>query len=1008
MNINLRLFSMLMLLMFLSGTMLFGAINGENKFIMVGEVPTSQVDLGLYDIVSLPDLNNNGLEELLVCADRDPEGTGTDFYILERNANNELVKVWEYSYTNSYYSYGVEYGDVDGDGWIEIIGLCSASAGQKGVVFFEVDSTITDGYPLPAVPTYEFDLSGTGAAHDPYQAAVGNIDTDTNNELIICDIGLDKVFVLEDLNGDISNPNWNFEFTDDFDARSVVIGDLDNDGFKDFAVSGQPDCKLVIYENTGADDAYEVRFNKDLFPGAGAASAWRSLAYYDFNGDFIQEIIYPIYHSTGKVYIIDNPGELAGMTDANVHELAALGGRLTGCTTGNQEFTPSAATYDGRDIYITTRDGGILYDIEYIGGTGVFDAVDPNNYQTYTIYENSNAGLRGVATHSLGKSPDFDGDGRGDLVVIGTGSNSYMRLLEHEPANQLGMNIIYQDPSTEADPNDPVNSNPRNAVGNVDIDQDGKQEIFITEYTGQVHCYEATGNDNEFEWVWSDSSSKPIAGGGSTPRSLAVSDIDGNGRWELILNSAGQSDLHPDSAGVWFFEWDGVNDNGIGLSQGVPFTGGPTFILPQNLMDPRIVGGYYVSENMHAADIDGDGKMEYILANNGPGSASDGLIVLHCVDGTLDSGFPTFKADVWMRSDLALGGSPFGSGHGDTDGDGNMEAIFMIWDNLQFGFAEYLSEDSVEFFLSPKFDTLGGDAVFYNSLATGDLDGDGDDEIIGVTYSGPPRVFIINPPAGDLTKVDPYNPNHMTIVYVNGQFGGELGDPNNDGKWDLMIAEYRRSKVSALTLEGTDPMDANSWITSEVFYDDSWVPIPTPADYDSTAPSPDPSMNLYEFMLYHWNDGVHSLTDGSFAIKQLNDYDNDGEKEIWMDVIQSPFSDSWFLIAEATDVGIEVSKWKIIMPADYKLEDAYPNPFNANCTIKYSLPLDKNVNIKIYNMLGQVVKTLVDNKFQLKGEYKVTWDGTNDHGMLVASGTYIYSLEVGKHIKHTKRLSLVK
>ncbi len=1000
MKVNLRWFSIFMLLMFLSGTTLFGAINGENKFIMVGEVPQTVVGLGLYDIVSLPDLNNNGLEEVLVCADREPEGAGTDFYILERGANNELVKVWEYSYTNSYYSYGVDYGDVDNDGWIEIIGFCSADPGQAGVVFFEVDSTITDQYPLPATPTYQFDITGTGAGHGPYQGAVGNIDTDANMELIVTDYEKYKLYIFELLNGDIANPIWNTELIDSTTYTSrvsaVTIGDFDNDGFKDFAVAASPDCRLVIYENTGEEDKYEIRFDKQLKPGS-SNSAYRALTYWDFNGDFIQELIYCNYQSTGEVWLIDNPGELAGMTDANIHLLATLGGSLTGCTVGNQEFTPSAAIYDGYDIYISDRTNGKIYDIEYIGGTGVFDAVDPNNYKTYNIYTQSGTG-RGVAVHKLGKSPDYDGDGRGDMVIIGTGGNSYMRLLEHEPANQLGLNVIYQDP-----PGGPVNSNPRGAVANVDLDQDGKKEIYITQYTGKIFGYEATGKDNEFEYFWGDTTGKKV-GQASSPRDLAAGDIDGNGRWEIYYWMATNSS-HPDSAGLWIYEWDGVNDNGIGNPNG-----GPTYIYPQTLIDPAITAGY-TNEYQDAGDVDGDGKTEFLMPNNGSPNSADACFVLHCVEGTLDSGFPTFKAEVWLRSAMGWGGSPWGSGYGDTDGDGHKEAIFMIWDNLQLFFAEYISEDSVQTFQTPPLDTLGEDAVFYNNLGIGDLDGDGDDEIVGVTYSTTPRVFVINMPKGDLSKFDMNDPKQIsTVRTVTAQFGGELGDPNRDGKLDLMMADYRRSKISALTLTGTDPMDPNSWTPSEVFYDDSWVPKPSPAVYDTTTGThpTDPTQSLYDYYLYHWNDGVHSLTDGSFAVKQLEDYDQDGEWEVWINTIQSPFSDSWFLIAEGTDVGITVSPWKVIMPEDYKLDDAYPNPFNANCTIKYSLPLDKNVNIKIYNMLGQVVRTLVDNEFQYKGEHKIIWDGTNDHGMSVASGTYVYSLEVGKHVKHTKRISLVK
>ncbi len=85
----------------------------------------------------------------------------------------------------------------------------------------------------------------------------------------------------------------------------------------------------------------------------------------------------------------------------------------------------------------------------------------------------------------------------------------------------------------------------------------------------------------------------------------------------------------------------------------------------------------------------------------------------------------------------------------------------------------------------------------------------------------------------------------------------------------------------------------------------------------------------------------------------------------------------------------------------------YPNPFNPTTNIRYTLPQQKRVSLKIYNIMGQVVKTLVNDQVQTKGTYEITWDGTNDAGLRVSSGTYIYSLEFG-NFKKSKRMMLVK
>jgi hypothetical protein len=82
----------------------------------------------------------------------------------------------------------------------------------------------------------------------------------------------------------------------------------------------------------------------------------------------------------------------------------------------------------------------------------------------------------------------------------------------------------------------------------------------------------------------------------------------------------------------------------------------------------------------------------------------------------------------------------------------------------------------------------------------------------------------------------------------------------------------------------------------------------------------------------------------------------------------------------------------------YELKNCYPNPFNSSTEIKYSLPSGKanyQVQLKIYDILGRLVKVLVDQE-QVAGTYAISWDGTELGGNRVASGVYFYSLEAGR------------
>jgi len=92
-----------------------------------------------------------------------------------------------------------------------------------------------------------------------------------------------------------------------------------------------------------------------------------------------------------------------------------------------------------------------------------------------------------------------------------------------------------------------------------------------------------------------------------------------------------------------------------------------------------------------------------------------------------------------------------------------------------------------------------------------------------------------------------------------------------------------------------------------------------------------------------------------------------------------------------------------LLPKDYALSQNYPNPFNAQTVIKYELPKTGKVLLKIYNTLGQEVRTLVDEEKQA-GYHSINWDGRNDEGSRVSSGIYIYRIQTGDFVKAKKML----
>jgi hypothetical protein len=102
----------------------------------------------------------------------------------------------------------------------------------------------------------------------------------------------------------------------------------------------------------------------------------------------------------------------------------------------------------------------------------------------------------------------------------------------------------------------------------------------------------------------------------------------------------------------------------------------------------------------------------------------------------------------------------------------------------------------------------------------------------------------------------------------------------------------------------------------------------------------------------------------------------------------------------------DVESQSTTIPTNFALSQNYPNPFNPQTRIDYQVPQTANVNISVYNIVGQLVVTLVD-EVKSPGQYSVSWNATNQNGLQLPSGIYLARM-VSNNYSATRKLTLLK
>ncbi len=129
---------------------------------------------------------------------------------------------------------------------------------------------------------------------------------------------------------------------------------------------------------------------------------------------------------------------------------------------------------------------------------------------------------------------------------------------------------------------------------------------------------------------------------------------------------------------------------------------------------------------------------------------------------------------------------------------------------------------------------------------------------------------------------------------------------------------------------------------------------------------------------------------------------------IWIDDLRLPTQIVWTHfgdIIDLTPIITSLAENSIKIPDKFELSHNYPNPFNPQTTIKFQLPSKEYVTLKIYNMRGQLVRTLVSEEMN-PGYYDVIWEGRDDQGVLVSNGLYVFQFKAGNYQKAKKMIML--
>ena len=513
---------------------------------------------------------------------------------------------------------------------------------------------------------------------------------------------------------------------------------------------------------------------------------------------------------------------------------------------------------------------------------------------------------------------------------------------------------------------------PWNMVGPFDFDGDGFGDFVVSssyagEFCNGVYHYEAAGNDSlELKWVYTF---YDLSCSYDAYSSVAVGDIDGDGNQE-ILSLVDTSPGISGQKGFQVFEWS---------PDSLSFLSQPTYTWDMGL------DSVWEASQIYVEDLDNDSKEEIIVSvMDGPWSqlglgGTSRLMIFELESATDDSA----NFNIEYTDEVWSNWSGYNISVGDLDNDGLKEIYTVGYEYFHLIIHESTGEDEyayqTDFYISSELYERANQGIIVT-----DIDANGENEMICLT-SGvnslagellTPGSFFIASGVGDVSSLS-YSNFNLFSSYDGGLRQVAVGDADGDGSLNIYLAGHYDEAVYDWEYGGGDPMDPNNYVEKAIFMDDTT---------DNFTPGND---------------------QGRVRVAKLftGDIDNDGSGDIVFTSASFAADKPHLYMIEHSGT-LEALEENPSMPNKISISQNYPNPFNPETRFQYNIPVDGIVSIKVYDILGNKIKTLV-NQWKSAGVHNEIWSGQNDNNQMVSSGVYFYQVKVGDE-QITKKMILSK